>query len=177
MEQLASALQREQELLELLLFKLVETRLLLAAPEMRFVTRATMEVERARQRTREADLLRAALVERLGFTGLRGRPVTLRSLAAESEQPWSGILRDHHDAMCALVAEIEMVAHQNARLARAGLQRIDTGNLVGATTSAVDPTSHGPSEDLADMADQAAYDAVLGAAGRLRMPALLSFLR
>ena len=65
MQQLATALWREQALLELVLFKLIETRLLLDANETRFLTRASREVERARQRAREADLLRAAVVARL----------------------------------------------------------------------------------------------------------------
>lgn len=178
MDQLANALRREHELLELVLFKLVETRLLLGASEIRFLPRATDEVERARQRAREADLVRAAVVERLGPQLGRGRPITLRGLADETDEPWAGILRDHHGALCGLVAEIELVAHQNARHARSCLQRTraDEPTLSGvvAVGALCRPT---PDADLSSMADEAAFEAVLGAAARLRMPALLAFLR
>jgi hypothetical protein len=62
MEPVATILEREGEALEVLLFKLIETHLLIEAGEARFLPRATREVERARTRARELDLLRAATV-------------------------------------------------------------------------------------------------------------------
>ena len=175
MEHLSNALQREHELLGLLLFKLVETRLLVEAEETRFLARATREVERARHRTREADLLRAALVERLEPRGEDGEVPTLRALAAAAPEPWGGIFRDHHEVLCGQVAEIEVVANQNACLAQAGISRISGAArqpvLVGPGGATM------PDATLSRLAEGAAYEAVLGAAARLRMPALLSFLR
>ena len=55
MEQIATIVEREGELLDVLLFKLVETRLLLEQDEHRFLSRATREVERAHRRAREAE--------------------------------------------------------------------------------------------------------------------------
>ncbi len=118
MEQIAAVLEREGELLDILLFKLVETRLLLESGEHRFLARATREVERARRRTREADLVRAASVADLR------RGTTLRAIAAQVPEPWPGILRDHHEHLTALVAEIELTAHRNADLARCGLDSL-----------------------------------------------------
>src|SRR6476660_1283798 len=132
MEQLAKALRREQALLEFLLFKLIETRLLLGAGEIRFVPRSAREVERARQRTCGADLARAAVVEGPAGAG-HGGSATLRDLADGAGEPWAGMLRDHHDAMCGLVAEIELVAHHNAGLARDGLRDLE-GRLREAST-------------------------------------------
>lgn len=60
MERVGMILEREGEVLEALLFKLVETRLLLEAGQARFLPRASREVERARARAREVGLLRAA---------------------------------------------------------------------------------------------------------------------
>ena len=57
MDQINAILEREEELLETLLFKLVAVRLLLESGELRFLSRATREVERARTRTREVDLV------------------------------------------------------------------------------------------------------------------------
>ena len=62
MDQINAILEREEELLETLLFKLVAVRLLLESGELRFLSRATREVERARTRTREVDLVRATTV-------------------------------------------------------------------------------------------------------------------
>ncbi len=163
MERVAAVLERERELLETLLFKLVETRLILEAREIRFLSRATREVERARTRARELDLLRATTVARL-----RGG-ATLRDLAGEATEPWPGILRDHHELLVGLVPEIEVTAHRNAELARAAL---DALRLVPAGGG------EGPGDDeLTRLAHGAALDTVLGTAARLRMPDLLDFLR
>ena len=177
MEQLASALRREQELLDLLLFKLVETRLLLRASESRYVARASDEVERARHHTRQGDRLRAAALTSLGLSRTTGRTVTLHLLASTADEPWAGILRDHHRSLCAAVTEIAAVNHENAALARQGMQRLADERLTAATA----PTRSGQAGELVDqdltrLAEQAAYDSVLDTAGRLRMPALLEFL-
>ncbi|MCU1352221.1 MAG: hypothetical protein JWM05_1430 [Acidimicrobiales bacterium] len=184
MEHLSIVLQHEEALLELLLFKLVETRLLLEAEEARFLARATREVERARRRTREADLLRAAAADTLRIgNGGPDEPPTLRSIAAVSAEPWGSIHRDHHDVLCGLVSEIEVVAHQNACMAGRAIERLSVDapefSLAGIDSSrgsarqrrrAADPT-------LAHLAEGAAYDEVLGVASTLRMPSLLAFLR
>lgn len=178
MEQLTAALQREQSLLELLLFKLVETRLLLAAGEVRFVPDSAREVRHARQRACNADLGRAAVVGGLRETRGDALAPTLRGLAAEAGEPWAGMLRDHHDALCGLVAEIELAAHHNAQAACEGLLRVQ-----GALPTATSSLSHIPSlrdahdPTLSLVADHSAYRSVLGSADSLRMPALLAFLR
>lgn len=124
MEELADVLRQERHHLEVLLYKLTLTRLLLQAREVRFLRWSSQEVERARQRTREIDLLRAANVQLLGVRGVHGQAPTLRQLASLAGVPWAGILRDLHEAMAALVAEIEVVAHQAAELARGGIRTV-----------------------------------------------------
>lgn len=171
MEHLTDALRREQALLERLLFRLVETRLLLAAGEVRFVSESAREVQQARQRACSADLGRAAVVAGLSATRDDGLDPTLRGLAAQASEPWPGMLRDHHDALCGLVAEIELAAHHNARFAREGLLRVqdDAGQHPAALRTEHDPT-------LSLVACHSAYQSVLGTASSLRMPALLAFL-
>lgn len=169
MEHVATILEQEGEALEALLFKLVETRLLLEAGEARFLPRATREVERARGRAREVDLMRAATVARMGC-GVR-----LRDLATQATGPWPAILRDHHDVLSRLVAEIEMVVHQNAEAARIGIEQLSR-QPVGVGGGA--PATGRPirNAELDRLARGAALDAVLGTAARLRMPDLLDFL-
>ena len=172
MEQVGTILEREGDALEVLLFKLIETRLLIEAGESRFLPRATREVERARSRARELDLLRAATVARLSCGA------TLRDLAAGTTGPWPAILRDHHDVLSRLVSEIEMVAHQNARIAREGLEALSR-QPVGVGAGGGAPATGRPirNAELDHLARGAALDAVLGTAARLRMPDLIDFLR
>ena len=180
MERLATILEREGEALEQLLFKLIETKLLLVADEARFLPRATREVERARSRARELDLVRAATVARTG-AGTR-----LRELATTAEGPWPAILRDHHDLLTRLVDEIDVVAHQNACAAERGLTALRCEPVpVGAGVGAGGPLGSSVvatgrpirNAELDRLARGAALEAVLGTAARLRMPDLIDFLR
>ena len=169
MERVSTVLEREGDALDVLLFKLVETRLLLEAGEARFLPRATREVERARARCRELDLLRAA-------TSAQAAPgATLRDLAAAGGGPWPAILRDHHDVMSRLLAQIEVVAHQNGQLARAGIEALDRVPAgVGAGAPSVRPVRNA---ELDRLARGAAFEAVLVSASRLMMPDLVDYLR
>lgn len=170
MERIGTILEREGDALENLLFKLIETRLLMESGEARFLPRATREVERARTRARELDLIRAATVGRLGLHA------TLRDLAATADGPWPAILRDHHDVLSRLVSEIEVVAHQNAQAADLGLRTLSR-QPVGAAVGGPIGTRPIRNADLDHLARGAALEAVLGTAARLRMPDLLEFLR
>ena len=100
---------------------------------------------------------------------------TLRDLAGEAAEPWPGILRDHHDLLASLVAEIEVTAHRNSSEARIGLESLQPARVAAGVPDA----SARPSGDaeLARLAQGAAFEAVLGTASRLRMPDLLDFLR
>jgi hypothetical protein len=170
MERVGQILEREGDVLETLLFKLTETRLLLEADESRFLPRAAREVERARTRAREVGLLRAATVALI-------RPgATLRSLANDAEPPWRAILRDHHTVLSCLLAEIEVVAHQNSDLAELGLGRL-TREPVGAGVRSGGGSRPVRNAELDHLARGAALDAVMGTAARLHMPDLVDFLR
>lgn len=172
METVGTILEREGDALEILLFKLIETRLLIEAGEARFLPRATREVERARTRARELDLVRAATIAQTGGGA------TLRVLAAQATGPWPAILRDHHDVLSRLVAEIEVVAHQNAQAARQGLELLARESIT-VPVGAGAPVAGRPirNAELDRLARGAALDAVLGTAARLRMPDLIEFLR
>jgi hypothetical protein len=194
MDELAAVLRRQRDLLDQLRFRFVETRLLLAAREIRYLRWATAEVDQARQRAQAVDLLRAAHVERLG-AGQR-EPMTLRQLANASQGPWDGILRDHHEGLCALVAEIEVIGHRNAELARSGIRQLAEASPASPLEPWLAVAIHGPSgetptqttvldieasrtdsSDLTTLAAETAFQEVITIAGRLRMPGLLAFLR
>jgi hypothetical protein len=108
MDELARLLSHERRLLELLLFKLVEGRHLLAAGEARFLPYAATEVERALERVQVAELRRSILLHDLArdLDG-RGEALTMRALAEETVEPYRTIFSDHRWAFLDLAAEIE----------------------------------------------------------------------
>jgi hypothetical protein len=160
MDELAGHLGRERRLLEVLLYKLVVVRQLLAAGEARFVAWAAAEVERAVERVREAELVRAALVARLAAElGVPTEELTLRALAEGAAAPWRAIFDDHRRAFLELVAEIEAVAGTNRKLAGQGLagindviDMIQAGQGTGPATGRI----YGPDHQLTDRRAQPA---------------------
>jgi hypothetical protein len=121
MDELARLLGHERRLLELLLFKLVEGKHLLAAGEARFLPYAAAEVERAMERLQEAELKRSMLVHRLAADlDLPEEALTMSALARDSLEPYRTIFADHRQAFLDLAAEIEDVTRQNRRLAERG---------------------------------------------------------
>lgn len=187
-EDVVEVLQRERDLLERLRFRFVSLELLLAAAEVRFLDWAVHDVQLARHRAREADLVRAAAIGALRLEGADGAP-SLREVAAAADPPWAGILRDHHDSLCVVVAEIEMHGHRVAQACRDGLAALaHTGRLTPSPVSVPSGGGDGEGGDVAslraagdDELDPLAVERilsdVLASTGRLRMPALLAFLR
>lgn len=118
--EVASILWRERETLELLLFKLEEEQLVLAAGRTRWLAHATREVEVVLDRIRQTELLRATEVDAVAAElGLPPNP-SLSALADAAGPPWSDLLRDHRLAFLALTAEITALAEANRDLLTAG---------------------------------------------------------
>jgi hypothetical protein len=126
MDELARLLGHERRLLELLLFKLVEGKHLLAAGEARFLPYAAAEVERAMERLQEAELRRSLLVHRLAEDlELPEEALTMSALAKDSLEPYRTIFADHRQAFLDLASEIEEVTRQNRRLAERGSHNVE----------------------------------------------------
>ena len=120
--EVANILWRERETLELLLFKLEEEQLVLAAGRTRWLGHATREVEIVLDRIRQTELLRAAEVATVApGLGLPPNP-SLTQLADAASSPWSELLREHRKAFLALTAEITMLAEANRELLTTGLR-------------------------------------------------------
>src|SRR5687768_6069559 len=101
MENLSEILQRERRVLDQLLFRLIEVRLLLDAQETRFLPWAAADVERTAEAVRETELRRTAAVDdvvrRLG--GVDG-PVTLGALVERADPVMQDLLAEHRVALC-----------------------------------------------------------------------------
>lgn len=117
LDELSNILWKERQLLELLLFKLEEEQLILAAGASRWLAHATNEVEVVLEELRTWEVLRATTVQslsrRLGFGDTLPR---LTELAERTPPPWDRIFRDHRAAFLSLAAEVNAVAAANKNL-------------------------------------------------------------
>lgn len=118
--EVSSILWRERELLELLLFKLEEEQLLLAAGRSRWLGHATREVEMVLDEIRRAEVGRAVEVEAVAAELGLGSGATLRELAECAPAPWDDILREHRNAFLAASQEITALAQANKELLTSG---------------------------------------------------------
>ncbi|HWS44509.1 MAG TPA: flagellar protein FlgN [Acidimicrobiia bacterium] len=118
----SNILWRERQLLELLVFKLEEEQLVLAAGRTRWLAHATREVESVLGEIKRIELERAMQVAEAGRElGLSGAP-TLRELAALTSAPWDGIFAEHRRALLALAQEIDAITKSNRELLQRGNQ-------------------------------------------------------
>jgi hypothetical protein len=117
---LSSVLWRSRELLELLLFKLEEEQLLLAAGRSRWLAHATREVEVVLDQIRQTEVARAAYSQAVaGELGL-SLEASLAELADAAPAPWSDLLHQHRKAFLLLTSEISAMAGANRDLLTAG---------------------------------------------------------
>lgn len=118
----SNTLWRERQLLELLVFKLEEEQLVLAAGRSRWLAYATREVENVLGEIKRIELERAVLVADAGRElGLSGSP-TLRELSGLTASPWDSIFNEHRRALLALAQEIDIITKSNRDLLQRGHQ-------------------------------------------------------
>lgn len=125
LEALVETLWEERHLMELLLYKLVCTKLLLAADEERYTGYAVSEVESVLAELRSAEQRRDDVVQAVAVaSGLSIDEMRLSTLVEWSPEPWSGVFDDHRRSFLDLTTEIEATANENRRLAAGGLNRV-----------------------------------------------------
>ena len=120
----STILWRERQLLELLLFKLEEEQLLLAAGRARWLAQAANEVETVLEEIKNAELARCMEVEAVAAELGLSAEASLGDLIANSPSPWSGIFADHRDAFLAMTQEILSVAGSNRELLNRGQRAV-----------------------------------------------------
>jgi len=130
--ELSTVLWRQRELLQLLLFKLEEEQLLLAAGRSRWLPQATREVEMVLAEISRSELTRAVLVEDVALElGLRS-DASLAQLVDHAPEPWNDLFAQHRRAFLEAVAEVSNVASANRDLLKRGYQLVtDTLRQVG----------------------------------------------
>jgi hypothetical protein len=131
---ISNILWRERNLLDLLLFKLEEEQLILAAGRTRWLPSATHEVEMVLEELKAAELARAVVIDELALDlGLPPGP-SLRDLAAACPPPWDDLLEQHRTAFLLATQEIGDLARANRDLLGHGAQATQEAltMLVGA---------------------------------------------
>lgn len=113
---LNSVLWSERQLFELLLFKLEEEQLLLAAGKSRWLPHSTREVENVLEQIKDMDLARSmesdAVATELGLPD--NSP--LSAIAETAPEPWNDLFASHRAAFVGLTAEIEALVSTNREL-------------------------------------------------------------
>jgi len=120
--EVSNILWRERQLLELLVFKLEEEQLVLAAGRTRWLPYATREVETVLGEIKRLELDRAVHVDALARVLDTGSSPTLRELTDHAPAPWDRIFAEHRRALLELAQEIDGVARSNRDLLTRGQQ-------------------------------------------------------
>lgn len=124
-QHLSTLLWREQELLDLLLFKAEEKQYLILTGKTRWLARIAHEIEVVLDQLRSLEVERAAATEVLaGRLGLASNP-SLRALAEVAPAPWNDLLGKHHEALLILVTELRGLSDANRDLIQSGLGAIN----------------------------------------------------
>jgi len=110
LQEVSAVLWRERHLLELLLFKLDEEQLVLAAGRTRWLPRATREVE--------------MVLEELAVDMQLPAGASLRQLAELAPSPWQGMLVEHRQAFLSLTDEITALVQSNRELLMRGQKAV-----------------------------------------------------
>lgn len=147
----SAILWRERHLLELLLFKLDEEQLLLAAGRTRWLPRATREVEMVLEEIRQTELDRAVEVSRVAIELRLPGDASLRQLAEAAPEPWHGILVEHRQAFLSLTDDVTSLVQANRELlvrgqkavrdvlASIGDGRVEVGAGYGGRPAGIEP--------------------------------------
>ena len=141
--ELAQTLHAERQLLEHLLFKLIEARLVLAADEARFLPHAMREVEAIVDRVRFGEGHRRLAVQNLANAiGEPEERITLKFLIGWAPEPFRLMFQEHQDHFRRLATEIEQASLDNRRLAGLAVQSLS--DTLGTLLGSQDPGTYTP---------------------------------
>lgn len=128
-QHLSTLLWREQELLDLLLFKAEEKQYLIVSGKNRWLPRIAHEIEVVLDQLRTLEVERAAVAETIASQlGLPANP-SLRTLAEAAGAPWDDLLLKHHETLLVLISELRGLSDANRELIASGLAAIDEALL------------------------------------------------
>ncbi len=146
MDEFIALLNDQRQLLDDLLYRLVAARGVLAAGEIRFVGRASAEIETVINEIYGAESRRSDAIAQIAVhLGIAPKQITLRSLAQAAPEPYHSVLEHLHGEFLRLADEIERAIATNRSLAAKGaaeLSRMLTA--LGSSPSPDRPLTYGP---------------------------------
>lgn len=141
--ELSAQLWRERELLELLLFKLEEQELLLAAGRTRWMQFATREIEQVLDGLRTAGIARVVETETVAAEWGAPEGASIRQLIDSApEGAWRDVLTEHLNALTKLTDEIGRLRDANSEQLRA-VMRATQETIAGLGDDTGEYTTHG----------------------------------
>ncbi len=150
-QHLSTLLWREQELLDLLLFKAEEKQYLILTGKNRWLPRIAHEIEVVLDQMRTLEVERAAATEAIAVTLGIGANPSLRQVAEVAPAPWNDLFAKHHEALLVLVTDLRSLSAANRELIEGGLSAIGdallqakspTAGTYGATGRSTEGGSH-----------------------------------
>ncbi len=151
-QHLSTLLWREQELLDLLLFKAEEKQYLILTGKTRWLARIAHEIEVVLDQLRTLEVERASATEVMATRLGTGPNPSLRQLADAAPAPWDDLLGKHHEALLVLVTELRSLSDANRELIEGGLSAISDALLSVRAPSAGTYGSTGRHDDGAHRA-------------------------
>lgn len=141
--ELSMQLWRERELLELLLFKLEEQELLLAAGRSRWMHLATREIEQVLEGLRATSISRVVEAEAVAAEWNAPEGASIRQLIESApEGAWRDVLTEHLRALAKLTDEIGRLRDANSEQLRA-VMRATQETIAGLGDDTGEYTTHG----------------------------------
>lgn len=141
--ELSMLLWRERELLEMLLFKLEEQELLLAAGRSRWTQFATREIEQVLEGLREAGVTRVVEAESVAAEWGAAEGAGIRDLIEIAPtEAWRDVLTGHLHALTKLTDEVGRLREGNSERLRAVL-RATQETLAGIAETTGEYTTQG----------------------------------
>ena len=135
-QHLSTLLWREQELLDLLLFKAEEKQYLILTGKSRWLPRIAHEIEVILDQLRTLEVERSAATEAMATRLGVGANPSLRQLAEVAPAPWNDLFSKHHEALLVLVTELRSLSDTNRELIEGGLAAIGEALLQVKSPSA-----------------------------------------
>lgn len=137
--ELTALLWREREVLETVLFKLEEERMVLLSGRTRWLSRATSESLAIAKKAAELSLARTVEASALGVEWGAGDNPTLNELiACAPDHAWRDILTQHREALLALAEQIGLARDENARILNAAIRATHEASSAAGNTVTYD---------------------------------------
>jgi hypothetical protein len=134
-QHLSTLLWREQELLDLLLFKAEEKQYLIVTGKTRWLARIAHEIEVVLDQLRTLEVERSAATEAIAARlGLQANP-SLKQVADVAPAPWNDLFSKHHEALLALITDLRSLSDANRELIEGGLAAISDTLLKTRSTT------------------------------------------